>query len=94
MSINTNRDCSQSQKYLKNKHTNKGPIQMHTTPQFVIGLKYLAIYMKRLPQIEDEVASSIVGGTSGLAAIPNRIEEFKQCLELSLQYCSSLKCKW
>ena len=36
---------------------------------------------------------SSIGGTSGLAAVPNRVEEFKQCLELSLQYCVALKCK-
>ncbi|XP_065657180.1 putative hydroxypyruvate isomerase isoform X2 [Hydra vulgaris] len=33
------------------------------------------------------------GQNNGIAAVPKRNEEFKQCLELSIQYCNALKCK-
>lgn len=33
------------------------------------------------------------GTSKGLACLPGRCEEFKQCLELSIQYCKSLNCK-
>lgn len=33
-----------------------------------------------------------VGGSQGLAAVPGREEEFKQCLELSIKYAEAVKC--
>ena len=33
-----------------------------------------------------------VGGSQGLAAVPGREEEFKQCLELSIKYTEAVKC--
>jgi len=48
---------------------------------------------KEEAKVEQVLINSFKGGTSGLAAIPNRVDEFKQCLELSLQYCIALKCK-
>jgi len=32
------------------------------------------------------------GNSQGLAAVPNREEEFKQCLELSIKYAEALNC--
>eukprot|EP00112_Aurelia_sp_Birch-Aquarium-sp1_P012441 Seg2616.5 transcript_id=Seg2616.5/GoldUCD/mRNA.D3Y31 product="putative hydroxypyruvate isomerase" protein_id=Seg2616.5/GoldUCD/D3Y31 len=48
---------------------------------------------KEEAQIQQVLINSFKGGTKGLAAVPNRQEEFKQCLELSIQYCIALKCK-
>ena len=33
-----------------------------------------------------------VGGSQGLAAVPGREDEFKQCLELSIKYAEAVKC--
>ncbi|XP_057299164.1 putative hydroxypyruvate isomerase [Hydractinia symbiolongicarpus] len=33
------------------------------------------------------------GDNYGIAAVPSRADEFRQCLELSIQYCNALKCK-
>lgn len=35
---------------------------------------------------------SLLGDSKGLAAVPGREEEFKQCLELSIQYAEAVKC--
>lgn len=35
---------------------------------------------------------SLLGDSRGLAAVPGREEEFKQCLELSIQYAEAVKC--
>lgn len=43
--------------------------------------------------VQQVLINSFKGDTMGLAAVPNRQEEFKQCLELSIQYCTALKCK-
>lgn len=36
--------------------------------------------------------NSFTGNSNGLACIPQRFDEFKQCLELSIQYCKALNC--
>ena len=35
---------------------------------------------------------STLGNSQGLAAVPNREEDFKQCLELSIKYAEALHC--
>ena len=32
------------------------------------------------------------GNSKGLAAVPGREEEFKQCLELSIKYAEAVRC--
>lgn len=34
----------------------------------------------------------ISGNSKGLAAVPGREEEFKQCLELSIKYAEAVRC--
>eukprot|EP00795_Rhopilema_esculentum_P004751 gene4751-21053_t len=48
---------------------------------------------KENAKVEQVLLNSFKGDTSGLAAVPNRQDEFQQCLELSIQYCTALKCK-
>ena len=38
------------------------------------------------------VVFSLLGNSKGLAAVPGREEEFKQCLELSIKYAEAVKC--
>ncbi|XP_066933338.1 putative hydroxypyruvate isomerase isoform X1 [Clytia hemisphaerica] len=42
---------------------------------------------------EHVLINMFTGKTKGLACVPGRSEEFKQCLELSIEYCKNLKCK-
>ncbi|XP_027055890.1 putative hydroxypyruvate isomerase isoform X2 [Pocillopora damicornis] len=43
-------------------------------------------------QIEQILMNAFDGGSQGLAAVPGREEEFKQCLELSIKYAEAVKC--
>ncbi|XP_073227515.1 putative hydroxypyruvate isomerase [Porites lutea] len=43
-------------------------------------------------QIEHVHMNAFDGNSKGLAAVPGREEEFKQCLELSIKYAEALKC--
>ncbi|XP_078353609.1 putative hydroxypyruvate isomerase [Oculina patagonica] len=43
-------------------------------------------------QIEQVHMNAFDGNSKGLAAVPSREEEFKQCLELSIKYAEALKC--
>lgn len=44
-------------------------------------------------QIEHVQMNAFDGDSQGLAAVPNREEEFKQCLELSIRYAEAVNCK-
>lgn len=41
---------------------------------------------------EFTVVFFLLGNSQGLAAVPGREEEFKQCLELSIKYAEAVKC--
>lgn len=44
-------------------------------------------------KLQHVLINMFTGSTKGLACLPGRFEEFRQCLELSIEYCNNLKCK-
>lgn len=44
-------------------------------------------------RVSQVLLNAFCGKSYGLASVPGRDEEFRQCLELSIQYCNALKCK-
>lgn len=63
------------------------------------GAEIYAIPISELVSVKENsniiqvLLNSFTGDNYGIAAVPSRADEFKQCLELSIQYCNALKCK-
>lgn len=56
---------------------------------FIYSLLSLFIYLLFIYCFNN----NLLGDTAGLAAVPGKEEDYKQCLELSIKYAEALRCK-